>query len=277
MTRSENNLRYYGNLWTILLPLGAFVSWWNNCIVSGQKAIAIRLTQHIQLAPELAMHRTRNVLHKTPKLLFSFTGAGAWNARKGRHYPAHKHTYWEIVYYQAGNIGATIGDESYDVSPGMVLITPPQTLHSETARTAYSNFYIGIDAPAEFPWPRVCFDSDDREFQRICGAIVKEWTASKPQRAAMLSSLLNQLVILIQRNADRVPPGEALVRRAEQLINQGFAACPVIKDIAREAGASVSSLRAHFSRLRNCSTARSFACRQGRACTFFAPHLHPHA
>ena len=70
----------------------------------------------------------------------------------------------------------------------------------------------------------------------------------------MLSSLLNQLVILIQRNAKgRLPPGEGLVRRAEQIINQSFATHPRINDIAREAGASVSSLRANFSRLRKCS------------------------
>ncbi|MGB8352849.1 MAG: AraC family transcriptional regulator [Chthoniobacteraceae bacterium] len=199
------------------------------------------------------MHRTRNILHKTPNLLFNFTSAGEWNARRGAHFPAHMHTYWEIVCYQSGNIDATIGDEHYKVRPGMVLITPPQTLHSETARTAYSNFYIGIDAPAGFPWPRVCLDGGDREFQRICQAIVNEWTASKPQKAAMLASLLNQLVILIQRNAGQLPAGEALVRRAEQIINQGFATRPAIRDIAREAGASVSSLRAHFSRLRKCS------------------------
>ena len=199
------------------------------------------------------MHQTRNGLHKTPNLLFSFKSAGEWTARKGRHYPAHKHTYWEVVYYRSGKIGASIGQERYDVSPGMVLITPPQTLHSEIARSAYSNFYIGIDAPAEFPWPRVCHDGGDGEFQRVCEAIVKEWRSSELQKGAMLSSLLNQLVILIQRNADRVPPGEALVRRAEQIINQSFAARPLIKDIAKASGASVSSLRANFSRLRKCS------------------------
>ena len=163
------------------------------------------------------------------------------------------HMYWEIVFYEAGNIGATIGDESYNVSPGMILITPPQTMHAEFARTAYSNIYIGVDAPAEYPWPRVCFDSGDGDFQRVCRAIVKEWRASKLQKTAMLSSLLSQLVILIQRNVDNVTPGEALERKAEQIMNQRFAERPAIKDVARQAGASVSSLRAHFSRLRKCS------------------------
>lgn len=199
------------------------------------------------------MHRTRNELHKTPNPLFGFTSAGEWNARKGKHFPPHTHTYWEIVYYRSGNIGAMIGDELFEVSPRTVLITPPQTLHSEIAHTAYSNFYIGIDAPAEFPWPRVCFDSDGDDFHRICAAIVKEWSASRLQRAAMLSSLLNQLVIMIQRAAEQVSPAEALVRRAEQIINQNFAARPLIKDIAQEVGASVSSLRAHFSQVRKCS------------------------
>ena len=139
------------------------------------------------------MHQTRNGLHKTPNLLFNFTSAGEWTARKGKHYPAHKHTYWEMVYYRSGNIGATIGDEAYDVSPGMVLITPPQTLHSEIARTAYSNFFIGIDAPAEFPWPRVCADNGDGEFQRVCEAIVKEWRASNLQRARCSPRCLTSL------------------------------------------------------------------------------------
>lgn len=196
------------------------------------------------------MHRTGNVLHKSPHPLFSFTNAGEWSARKGADFPAHKHTFWELVYYRSGSISVSVENEWFDVSPRMVLITPPQTFHSEIARTAYSNFFIGIDAPPDFPWPRVCFDSDDHEFEKVCGAIVNEWRSARPHREAMLSLLLSQLTILLQRHADQVSPAETLVRKAEQIIARSFAARPLIEDIARETGTSVSSLRAHFSRLR---------------------------
>lgn len=196
------------------------------------------------------MHGTRNVLHKSPKPFFTLTSAGEWSARKGKDFPAHKHTFWEIVYYRSGNIRTVVADESYDVSPAMVVIMPPGTFHSEIARTAYSNFYIGIDAPADFPWPRLCFDNDDHELEKVCSTIVNEWRSSKPQRDAMLSLLLSQLTVLIQRKTEIVSAAESLVRKAEQIIAQRFAARPAIEDIAREAGASVSSLRAHFSRLR---------------------------
>lgn len=199
------------------------------------------------------MHRTRNVLHKSPDPPFAFTSAGEWSAGRGKDFPAHQHTYWEIVYYRSGKIGVLIANESYDISRGMVLITPPKTIHAEIARTAYSNFYIGLDAPPGVGWPRVCFDSDEGEFEKLCGAIVNEWRASRPQRDVMLSLMLDQLAILIQRTADHVSPAEALVRDAEQIMAQQFAARPTIAEIAREAGASVSSLRAHFARLRKCS------------------------
>lgn len=196
------------------------------------------------------MHRTRNIMHKSPIPYFQFQSVGEWSARKGSDFAAHKHTFWEFVYYRTGSISASIANDWFDVSPRMLLITPPQTLHSEVARTAYSNYFIGIDAPADFPWPRFCFDTADREFEKVCAAIVTEWRAARPHREAMLSLLLNQLTILIQRNADQVSPGEALVRKVEQIIAKRFAERPLIEEIAREAGASVSSLRAHFLRLR---------------------------
>ncbi|MBC7945038.1 MAG: helix-turn-helix transcriptional regulator [Burkholderiales bacterium] len=189
-------------------------------------------------------------MHKSPALPFSLASAGEWSAPKSKDFPAHKHTYWEIVYYRSGKIRVMIANESYDILPGMVLITPPETIHAEIARTAYANFYIGIDAPPGVAWPRVCFDNGEREFEKVCGAIVNEWRASRPQRDTMLSLMLNQLTILIQRTADHVSSAEALVRKTEQIIAQRFTVRPTIAEIAREAGASVSSLRAHFARLR---------------------------
>jgi AraC-like DNA-binding protein len=194
------------------------------------------------------MHETPHLLHKTP---LRVNNAGAYEAPAGRHFPPHQHRSWELVYYRAGNIRCTIGGAAYDTQPGVLLLTPPNTVHAEEARTAYANFYLAIDAPASLPWPRRCLDDADRTLGRLCGALVREWGGQAPDYEEMLTALLEQLAILLRRaRQPAVPDAERLVRQAEGLLAQRFATPLTIGAVAAEVGASPSYLRAQFARLR---------------------------
>jgi AraC-like DNA-binding protein len=194
------------------------------------------------------MHDLPDSLHKTLRLDL----AGPHEQPKGKDFPPHEHTTWELVYYRSGHIQCLVGDEFYEGRPGVLLLTPPGVIHAEYAWTAYSNFWIQVHAPADYPWPRMCLDDAERSFERVCAAIAREWSRQAVGREEMLDLLTNQLAILIERMQERqqLPEAECLVREAEQLIEERFAMGVTIRDIAREVGIAPSSLRAQFVRLR---------------------------
>jgi AraC-like DNA-binding protein len=198
------------------------------------------------------MHDLPEHLHKTLRPWLSFDIAGPHDQPKGKDFPPHQHSTWELVYYRSGHIQCLIGADLYECRPGVFLLTPPGVVHTEYAWTAYSNFWIQIHAPADYPWPRICLDDAEHNFERVCAALARESSRQAPGREEMLQLLLNQLAILIERTQERqlLSEAERLVRAAEQLIEERFAARITIQEIAREVGIAPSSLRAQFMSLR---------------------------
>jgi AraC-like DNA-binding protein len=185
-------------------------------------------------------------MHKSPRLL----GAGVHTAAPGKDYPLHAHTSWELVYYVRGRITCPVGDETYDATPGTVLLTPPHTWHAEQSRTGYANRFLQVDAATAHPWPRLCYDDTDHTLRRVFDALVRE-TESEDLR----SLLLAELDLRLRRAAATPPrtPAEQLVAQAEQLFEERFAAGLRIAHVAADLGVSQSGLRAAFTRLRNTS------------------------
>jgi transcriptional regulator GlxA family with amidase domain len=74
-------------------------------------------------------------------------------------------------------------------------------------------------------------------------------------RDRMIDLLLGQLDVHLRRDqeARQVSEAERVVREAECLMQERFAAAVVIETVARDVGVSPSSLRAHFARLRGCA------------------------
>lgn len=198
------------------------------------------------------MHETIVFLHNSPVAPLQVLLAGAYEAPQGKHFSPHQHSTWEVVYYRAGHIVCPLGDEVYEARPGMVLATPPYTMHAERATTGYANWYIHVEAPAEHPWPRVCVDDAERSLGAVCATIVREWRSRSRDREEMLTLSLRQFDILLRRMQEReyVSAAEQRVREAEQLMNTRFAMPLSVGRIAREVGVSPSSLRLHFARLR---------------------------
>lgn len=206
----------------------------------------------------MAMHKTREILHESPRDVPRICGAGAYAAPQGKDFPLHQHPTWEVVCYRTGSIVCPIGGERYEARQGTILLTPPQTPHAEYARTGYSNYYFTVDAPPDKDWPRICFDDADGEIAHLCRTIVREWQSHSPDRDAMLALLAAQIDLLIQRSASatRMSEEELLVMRVVARLQQSLAAPVALQEIAREIGASPSAIRAAFSQVKKCSPSR---------------------
>lgn len=197
------------------------------------------------------MHTTPKFLHKTPRtrsVEARFCGGGFYSANRGCDYPRHQHTHWEFVYYLAGNIRATVGDEEFHVQPGMALLTPPHTPHSETAVTDYRNIYLFIEANAKTAWPKQVFDDIEYSMGHVCKSLVAEWSSVATRREEMLELLFRQLLICIERSAHEksLSNGERVVRFAERVREERSAQSLSIAGVAREVGVSPSYLRKQF-------------------------------
>jgi AraC-like DNA-binding protein len=201
------------------------------------------------------MHKAPRLLHASPGSSLRLLGASTYRAAAGQDFPRHWHSAWEITYYKAGQIGCTIGETLYLVEPGMILMTPPDTPHTEHAWTAYENIYFSVDAPADQPWPREYRDDASGSTAAICSAVLREHSGRGQGRDAMLAALLMQLDILLRRANERfdLTASERLVRDAEHLIEERWSARVTIAEVAREVGSSPSHLRAEFARLRGYS------------------------
>jgi AraC-like DNA-binding protein len=214
------------------------------------------------------MHASPGDMHESPARSWPVAFAGPYHAPQGKDFPPHQHRTWEFIYYRTGKIACPVGDAMYESQPGMLLLTPPETIHAEYAHTAYSNYYIGVDAPADMPWPRRCFDDTERTFGTLFGAIVREWRSDACDRDDLLCLLMNQLDILLRRQRVQQPLSEAelSVRAAERLIEERCVASLTIGSVAAEIGVAPSTLRAQFVRLRG-RTPRSYlhALRMERA------------
>jgi AraC-like DNA-binding protein len=191
-------------------------------------------------------------MHESPNVKVAILGGGAYSAPKGRDYPPHSHTVWELVYYRTGNIRCPVGDETFTGVPGLLLITPPGVVHCERGDTAYSNYFVSASVQGDPDWPTALFDGPTVGFQTLFSGIVQEIRSQDRHRDAMLACYASQLLIAIARAKTdaRATSAERLVCAAERLIDERHGESVRIADIADELGCSTSSLRAHFGTLR---------------------------
>ena len=198
------------------------------------------------------MHKLPDGLHKTPEARLRLVNAGPHEAPPGKDYPPHRHVSWELVYYRSGSIDSVVGQEVIPGQPAVLLAIPPGVVHAERARTAYSNFWIQVEAPQQEPWQRVCYDDEHATMGHVCAALVREWRGREQDREKMLALLLEELDILMRRAPEQVQlsEGERLVREAERLLEERSSGPVRIKDIAAEVCVSPSFLRAQFIRFR---------------------------
>jgi AraC-like DNA-binding protein len=198
------------------------------------------------------MHESSYNRHESLKCSIKCLAGGTHSATKGQDFAPHRHPCWEFVYYRSGHIKAPVGSAVHRTQPGMLLITPPDTLHAEIADTAYSNYYVCVDAPRESAWPKVVYDDPSLGLQSIFAAITHELNANRSDSDVLLGGYSALLDLLLQRagHAIDASPGERLVSRAESIIEERFRTPLKLYDISSELNCSSSGLRAHFKRLR---------------------------
>lgn len=61
-----------------------------------------------------------------------------------KHFYAHSHNVWEVVYYTRGNVTLTIGGVPHCLQAGCLAFQPPEILHSEYSKDGYSNIFFTV-------------------------------------------------------------------------------------------------------------------------------------
>lgn len=201
------------------------------------------------------MQGTPKKLHKSPRPPVSVLSAGVYQAAKGVHFPPHKHSHWELVYYRSGRVDCLMKGQKRVGYPGLVWLTPPGVTHAERAVAAYANYYIALEIKKGNRWPAFLDDDADRSLGHVCRQIVVECRRPAAQRSRMLELLAGQLDCLLGRvSSEKVlsRPAQA-VARAERMIEENGGRPLAIRDVAAAVHASPSALRDYFRTLRGCS------------------------
>jgi AraC-like DNA-binding protein len=174
---------------------------------------------------------------------------GTWSAARGQHAPPHRHAGWKVTYYRTGRIDSLIDGVRHSVGPGDVLVLPPHALHEEIAHTAYSDYYLVVDGPADRPWPARCHGEAAHDVGWLLARILREVSTLDADGPPMTPALLDLLDATLRRAnpLDHPSPGQRIVRAVEQLFEEDYASGITVASAARQVGASTSSLRHHFS------------------------------
>lgn len=190
-----------------------------------------------------------------PQLKLRLIHSGAYEAAQGNDFPAHKHPNWEFIYYRSGRIRCPTGDDVYTGEPGVMLFYPPGMVHSEIADSAYTNFYMTINAPPDVAWPRMHRDDPQGVFFGVYRDIVTAYNGRTSDRETILTILLDYLAVLLERiqTQQQLSKAEILVREAEKLLEARYALRITVTEIAQTLGVAPSVLRAHFAQQRGYS------------------------
>lgn len=137
----------------------------------------------------------------------------------------------------------------------MLLAIPPQTVHHDVAATAYKQFFVQLRNEAVPGWQKVYYDDSERTLLALFTALAREWRGGASDRAEMLTLLLRQLDLLLQRGSGAPEPtaAERLVQAAERLLEERLNPALRVQEVAVAVGVSPSTLRAHFATLRGYS------------------------
>jgi len=173
---------------------------------------------------------------------------GSWAAERGRHAPPHRHAAWKVTFYRTGRIDSVVDGRTYRVGPGTVLVLPPNAAHAEVARTAYSNYYLLLDAPADQPWPEVCTGPAAHEIGSLLSALVREESSPDGWSGSCTAALLALVdaTLCRSRSTTDLPRAHHVVRRVEEIFERRYAESLTMAGVAVEAGLSLSTLRSYF-------------------------------
>jgi AraC-like DNA-binding protein len=197
------------------------------------------------------------MLHKTLIKDIRILSGGPYEDDKDSVFPLHKHNIWELVYYYQGSVDSQIDGIHYQVSPGIVLLTPPGEAHSDRGVTAYKNYYMGLDIAGDPHQPsRRLLDDANHSLRDCCRHIVHELASQHPQREEMLCAHARQLRILIERANQRQGAADDYVLQVHEMVaymSEHISEPLKIADIAAHFHCAVSTMRDWFYKVYACS------------------------
>ncbi|HEY9412004.1 MAG TPA: AraC family transcriptional regulator [Jiangellaceae bacterium] len=177
-----------------------------------------------------------------------FVSAGAYSAPIRQDAAPHRYAVWKLTYYRSGRIDALVDDTRYAVTAGTVLVVPPHVDHAEIAHTAYSNYYVLVNALPDWPWPSVTADDGSHRLGSAFAGLAREMASPDDLAETMIDALVQQIDIVLRRDHARRHESQAraIVNAVDQLLEERHAEHVRIDDLAREVGVSGSTLRAYF-------------------------------
>lgn len=137
------------------------------------------------------------------------------------------------------------------MTAGSVLVVPPGSSHAEQANTGYSNTFLLLDAPRQWPWPSTVIPDRDAAIGHALAALSTEAASSDRLAATMISALITRIDVILRRStaAAGSAPAVAVVAEVERLFARRHTESLRIADVADQVAVSVSTLRTYFDRV----------------------------
>jgi len=163
----------------------------------------------------------------------------------------HSHNCWEVIYQRTGRVKTEQAGTIFEMSPGMVLVHPPETPHADWATEHYDIFFLHLDLDHVPGWPQLTFDDDRQSIGRVCDDLCHEYFIGGDRHDRMIAALTTRLDLLLRRaaGAREESPIDRAVATARRLIEERYRDTVTVDALAVEARVSRSTLHAHFARI----------------------------
>lgn len=169
----------------------------------------------------------------------------------------HVHQCYELVYYLNGRGQTTIGNKEYSYVANQFAIIHPQTSHDERHHVKTEVMFTGFS----FTEPELKFT--EGIYSDLPGepvhALMKRMAVEMKQQSAhyhnMLNALLNELVVLLLRNADHhsSAPQTPKIHYAKAFIDEHFTQKIDFSSLSKQSGYSHDRFRHLFKEFVGCS------------------------
>ena len=141
-------------------------------------------------------------------------------------YGEHMHDGWELVLQIVGNVSTVVGDQTFLLSPGDLMVIPPRTLHHGEGIQEFRDFSMHIKELPDFPQAAFVVQDTDGMIGQWLEMILKVYTEREPYYEQIIESLINSIFYAIKKKANtnrRYPFVEAFKQCLyENLSNSDF-------------------------------------------------------
>lgn len=167
------------------------------------------------------------------------------NYEYAKNIPTHRHDFYEFVYYDEGSGTSTYNDTTFSFQKGNYLFINPNDPHSEHHIKTPKVVCIGFqDEP--FGLTTKHYFDDDGTIAMFVERIKKEYQKKQNYYYDMIKSIVKEIVITLQRKADRTQPPDFSLKPIIDYINAYYMTPLDIKALAEQSCYSIDHFRRIF-------------------------------